>query len=841
MTASNDACGLAIHLAMVIGGVVNGKYQCETEFFGKSGTIVRSHPDFAVLTNCEGLIDCVVSEGILEGCHQKLRQAKRGYQQAEPLDWDCIMNRSRRPGPRRTRRRLLAERFEPRLLLATFVVQNTLDSGLGSLRQAIMNSNATPGSAANTISFDITPTAASYTINLLSALPAISYPVLIDGAPQAGYNGPPIVEINGGNLSGQNGLTLAPGSDGSTIEYLDITDFQDPSYTTGAGIEIESSNNLVEYNYLGPDLTGKSAGPGNSQGNLYGILISGGSSNTIGGSVTGAGNLLSADLQAGLLIADGIQSAEHNLVIGNDIGTDLTGSVALGNQGDGIELFASKNTIGGTSSGELNVISGNSDWGINIGANDYTSNSAPAFDNLIQGNYIGTDVTGTIALANGIDGVTDNNDSGNTIGSPVAGGGNLISANGGEGISLYGVSNDVIAGNLIGTTPGQIADPSSQFKPLGNSYDGIGLFTGDTSGSKYNTIGLPGWGNLIVANGGYGINLSSGSADNLVSGNAVGTTLATGSSIGIGPPVNLGNASGGINLSQTSGNTIGGVNAVSQGAFTQFAGNVSSGNGGGSGISIAGNDSTVAGGNLVIGNLLGTSADGSRAVSNGFDGITISNSSGNTVGGANTLNADGSFASMTGNLLSGNLGDGIDVNSGQSTDNLIEGNRIGTNLGGTGAIPNSLEGALIEAGPSNNTLGAANLDGSTANLISGNAESGVEIQGEGTTNNVVLGNRIGLAAGGSATLPNLGDGVLLNAAGNVIGGTARAQVTSSRATSEWELRSRIPSALQPRSAPTATRSRATSSEWPPAGSPPAWATSRAASRLTAPRSPRSVV
>ncbi len=177
-------------------------------------------------------------------------------------------------------------------------------------------------------------------------------------------------------------------------------------------------------------------------------------------------------------------------------------------------------------------------------------------------------------------------------------------------------------------------------------------------------------------------------------------------------------------------------------------------------------------GNLVIGNLLGTSANGSRAVSNAQDGITISSSSGNTVGGANTLNSDGTFATMTGNLLSGNLGEGIAINESPSTGNLIEGNRIGTNLGGTGAIPNSLEGVLIESGPSNNTIGAANSDGSTANLISGNAQSGVEIQGEGTANNVVLGNLIGLTADGSATLPNLSDGVLLNAAGNVIGGTS---------------------------------------------------------------------
>ncbi len=301
------------------------------------------------------------------------------------------MNRSRRPGTRHIRRRPLAEHFEPRLLLASFVVQNTLDSGFGSLRQAILDSNATPGSGTNTISFGITPSAATYTINLQTALPAITYPVLIDGTSQTGYNGAPVIDINGGNLSGQNGLTLASGSSGSTIQGLDITDFQDPNYTTGAGIEIESNDNLVQNNYVGPDLTGKSAGPGNSQGDLYGIVIDGGSGNTIGGTGTGAGNLLSANLVAGLMIVDGAQPATNNLVIGNDIGTDVTGTVALGNGTDGIDLFASKNTIGGTLPGDLNVISGNSEWGIDIGANQYANNSAPAYDNLIQGNYVGTE------------------------------------------------------------------------------------------------------------------------------------------------------------------------------------------------------------------------------------------------------------------------------------------------------------------------------------------------------------------------------------------------------------------------------------------------------------------
>ena len=105
--------------------------------------------------------------------------------------------------------------------------------------------------------------------------------------------------------------------------------------------------------------------------------------------------------------------------------------------------------------------------------------------------------------------------------------------------------------------------------------------------------------------------------------------------------------------------------------------------------------------------------------------------------------------------------------------NLAIGNWIGTDLSGTSALPNRLEGVLVYIGASNNTIGAANVDGSAANIISGNAMSGIEIRDAGTTNNVVLGNRIGLTADGTAILPNLGDGVLLNAAGNIIGGTVQ--------------------------------------------------------------------
>jgi hypothetical protein len=654
----------------------------------------------------------------------------------------------------------LAELIEERILLAPLLVTNTNDSGAGSLRQAILDANSSPG--LDRIDFAITPPASSYVIDLQTPLPAITGPAFLDGTSQPGYAGTPLIQINGGGMAG-DGFLLAPGSDGSTIQGLDIVDFPDNTFTDGAGIHIQSGSNLIRSNELGTDLTGKAAGPGN----FFGIFIDGASNNTIGGSATGAGNLLSGNDFDGMLILDSAQPARSNLVLGNRIGTDITGSAALPNAGSGIDLFASGNTIGGATSGAGNLISVNQGAGIRLGVQ-----ISPPSGNVIEGNFIGTDLTGKIALGNLAGGVSDNSGQNNTIGGTAAGAGNLISGNQDAGIILSGVTGDEIVGNTIGTSPGNITDSSFNFVPLGNTGDGILL-----SGSTQNIIGLPGAGNLITANQNNGIEISGSSDFNVVSGNAIGTTLFAGSVIGIGPPVNLGNAADGIAVENSSGNTIGGVTLLdSTGHISSLVGNVVSGNVQ-SGILIVGNDVSLPPGspelgNLVLGNLVGTRANGTLVLANSEDGIQIGDSTGNTIGGSNSLNPDGSIASLRGNVASGNQRRGIQLNGSLSTGNLILGNRIGTDLAGATARPNSEEGILVYLGASNNTIGAPNSDGSAANLVSGNGQSGIEFQ-DAATGNHVVGNRVGISASGTATIPNLGDGILINAAGNVLGGTVQ--------------------------------------------------------------------
>ena len=120
--------------------------------------------------------------------------------------------------------------------------------------------------------------------------------------------------------------------------------------------------------------------------------------------------------------------------------------MALGNVSNGISIdSASLNTVGGTTAGARNVISGNTSYGVEIFGTAATGN-------LVQGNYVGTDVTGQSALGNKLSGMHIQS-SGNTIGGIASGAGNLISGNGQNGLFLdgAGAANNVVQGNLIGT------------------------------------------------------------------------------------------------------------------------------------------------------------------------------------------------------------------------------------------------------------------------------------------------------------------------------------------------------------------------------------------------------
>lgn len=468
----------------------------------------------------------------------------------------------------------------------SLVVTNVHDSGAGSLRQVLLNANAHPG--LDTVSFDI-PGPGPVTIVPTSPLPAITDPVNIDATTQPGYHGSPLIELDGAGTPGPaNGLTITAG--GSTVEGLAINRFG------GSGILIQGgSGNHIVANAIGTDPSGGVALPNGYDG----ILVDQSAGNVIGGTSPGAGNLISGNGIAGVQLHG--SSSTGNVVAGNQIGTDRTGLKALANQHGGVLIDAPGNTIGGADRTARNVISGNAGSGVVI--------SGPtASNNLVQGNFIGTDAQGLTGLGNRLDGIVLDHASHNLIGGTSAGQGNVISGNQLTGIRLAGTeaSENRLEGNKIGTD-------ASGTHSVGNTFDGIFDY-----GAPGNTIGgtSPGAGNLISGNGGVGIQLESREAtENQVLGNRIGTDDQ-----GLHP---LGNRHDGVYINNAPGNTIGGTSA---GARNVISGNRLVG------VQFSGPTAT---GNVVQGNLIGPDITGTSQPGLGNAiGVVGGGSPGNTIGGS---------------------------------------------------------------------------------------------------------------------------------------------------------------------------------------------------------------
>ena len=225
---------------------------------------------------------------------------------------------------------------------------------------------------------------------------------------------------------------------------------------------------------------------------------------------------------------------------------------------------------------------------------------------------------------------------------------------------------------------------------------------------------------------------------NTVAGNFVGTDT-TGM-------LDRGNESAGIFVN-SGGNTIGGPAAADR--------NLISGNDR-QGIYLIGG---AAQNNRVLGNWIGTDALGTGAVPNNQYGVWVA-SANNRVGGP---------AAGEGNVISGNRWGGVYVVGATAGGNLIQGNRIGTNEGGTAKLANDGSGVMIALAP-NNTVGGSVAG--AANVLSGNAQQGVYVLGATATGNVIAGNRIGTNAAGTAAVGNSQNGVYLRGPSNRVGGTA---------------------------------------------------------------------
>jgi hypothetical protein len=310
----------------------------------------------------------------------------------------------------------------------TFPVINTNDSGPGSLRQAIINANTTAG--ADLITFNI-GAGGPQSINLAAALDEITEAVMIDATTQPGFAGNPIIELPGSVVPTGDGFHVSKG--GTTIRGFVINGFP------GEGIFLTTiGNNIVERNFIGTTMSGNASAP--NAGN--GVTIDGIDSNRIGGTTAAASNLISGNTGAGVEI---INDSVANLVQGNFIGTDVTGTAPLGNGNFGVALLTlvSNTTIGGVTAGARNLISANSNSGVVLFSNSTTGN-------LVQGNLIGTNAAGTAALPNVADGVSITGGTvNNMIGGTVAAAGNTIAFNVGAGVTANSGSGNGILGNSI--------------------------------------------------------------------------------------------------------------------------------------------------------------------------------------------------------------------------------------------------------------------------------------------------------------------------------------------------------------------------------------------------------
>ena len=372
------------------------------------------------------------------------------------------------------------------------------------------------------------------------------------------------------------------------------------------------------------------------------------------------------------------------------IGTNAGGNAGVNLASAGIGIFAaSDNRIGGATEVERNVISGNG-VGVYIVADE-----SPTTGNVVQGNYIGTDVTGANDVGNDLGVVVSA--AGNAIGGTATGVGNVISGNQVTGVvigtfSATEVTGNLVQGNLIGTNAADEAVPNG--------------------GGDFATI-----------------------ADRLNQ-----TYLeANGESLGLTAGL-LASITGGVAISAADGNTVGGT--------AQEAGNVISGNLGAGVVLLAADD------NFVQGNLIGTNSSGTADVGNTLDGvILLDGASGNTVGGT---------ASGAGNVISGNDDDGVGITEFLTSGNLVQGNLIGTDITGAVVMPNGGGGVSLRDGAISNVIGgtapgAGNVI--SGNLGEGVRIANPETQGNQVQGNFIGTNSAGAMLGnGSHGILAIGSG-----------------------------------------------------------------------------------
>ncbi|HQR36956.1 MAG TPA: right-handed parallel beta-helix repeat-containing protein [Blastocatellia bacterium] len=425
------------------------------------------------------------------------------------------------------------------------VVTTTADDGDGSLRSAIFEAGSHGGGA---ITFDI-PGEGTHTISLQTALPDLLDPITIDATSQPGFAGTPVIEIDCAAVADAPGLAI--GVDGCVVRGLAIT------RAGGSGVSLFGvAGCVIEGNYIGVAPSGSAA----RSNALDGITVTSSSENLIGGTVAAARNVVSGNGGAGIALDGG---SAMNVIAGNYVGTNAAGTAALANASGGVNVTdASMTVIGGASIVERNVISGNGMLGVGVfgsgSANsvvlgDYIGTDflglvavgneadgvliqdAPdatvggttfAARNVLSGNgfsgvaVVGSAGTGAVIIGNTIgansrattavpntgNGVYLENAVGTRIGGPATGEGNIIAGNEALGVGLFQGTTDVrIQGNTIGLGADAVALP--------NGADGVYIQDSSNNLIGGQQLGEP---NVIASNGASGVLVFSGERNAIV-------------------------------------------------------------------------------------------------------------------------------------------------------------------------------------------------------------------------------------------------------------------------------------------------------------------------------------
>lgn len=312
---------------------------------------------------------------------------------------------------------------------------------------------------------------------------------------------------DGAIANNQNGIFIV---DGATLCMIGGTSAGEGNFISGNGqdgirIENGSDDNRIYGNYIGLAADGLA----DLANGAHGIEIRDNSDGNRIGSSEGSGrNIIGNSGENGIHIQD--SGSTNNIVINNYIGTTSDGATAAPNTNHGIFLVASTslNTIGGSGANEGNVLSGNTQCGININGCD---------SNTVIGNIIGLKADGSGELANVEDGIfVGGGSASNVIGGTSAGQGNVLSGNGQDGIEFNGSGANEVYANTIGLNPAGDAAIPNAGKGIQILWGPSGVVVGNGSASGRNIISGNTGGGIYVNDDGSGTN------NTIIDGNYIG-------------------------------------------------------------------------------------------------------------------------------------------------------------------------------------------------------------------------------------------------------------------------------------------------------------------------------